>query len=526
MQIMLDMAETRDGLTLTPSQNYAGNDGDHNYTHFAVKRLAKFDGLMCRVEFSNRRRSEHFLVTGDTFPLYSDFTDSGSLNMQLVYVDSANAVIAKTNTLRLTVGSSINAADEANPEFKDSIAQLADASFTQVDYLGGLNHLIFRNTNGEVVGTVHLEALGTINHNELINRDLPNQHAAKAITFNDGETFQDKYNSGQLTGSQGIQGDPGPQGERGLTGDQGQQGETGPRGPQGERGAQGVQGPQGETGPQGAAGLQGLQGEQGSQGSEGPVGPQGPQGPQGPIGLQGVPGEAGVSGINWRGDFVLGETYNEHDTVRGADGNAYYATMNGIVLPPPSLGWSLFVTQGAQGIQGETGEMGPQGLQGIQGLQGTQGPQGIQGPIGETGSQGETGHQGIQGIQGETGPQGDSFDPTDLLRISNLESTAGDLANKVSENTSDIAALNGNFSGTQLVISNCNSPGTTVLNKVYTGRVTANATNAPTTSNGMMIGIYIDSLQYGIQRVFTLEATPVLYIRSLVGGVWGGWIAK
>lgn len=127
-----------------------------------------------------------------------------------------------------------------------------------------------------------------------------------------------------------------------------------------------IKGPIGLTGPQG---IQGIQGEIG------------PQGPQGPIGLQGVPGETGVAGINFRGDFVLGEVYNEHDVVRNPDdGNAYYAMMDGVVLPPPSTpGWALFVMKGADGAQGEIGPQGPQGERGLQGVQGVQGLQGERG---------------------------------------------------------------------------------------------------------------------------------------------------
>lgn len=200
---------------------------------------------------------------------------------------------------------------------------------------------------------------------------------------------------------QGPPGPVGPDGPAGAQGEKGDKGDTGEQGPQGERGEQGPQGIPGEQGPRGVQGEQGIQGEQGPQGPQGPQGDTGPQGPQGPIGLQGVPGEAGVAGINWRGDFVLGEVYNRRDTVRAADGNAYYATMDGIVLSPPSLGWSLFVMQGAQGPQGETGEQGPAGPQGPQGDQGSQGVQGIRGEQGPQGVQGEQGPQGLRGADGQ-----------------------------------------------------------------------------------------------------------------------------
>lgn len=52
-------------------------------------------------------------------------------------------------------------------------------------------------------------------------------YTADDITFIDGETFQDKYDAGELTGPQGAAGEQGPKGD---TGDTGPQGETGPAG--------------------------------------------------------------------------------------------------------------------------------------------------------------------------------------------------------------------------------------------------------------------------------------------------------
>lgn len=154
MQIILNMAETNDGLVLNPTQRFAGNDGDNRYTNFVVKRLEKFKRFICRVEFSNRVASSHFIVIDDTFPLYSEFTDSGWLNIQLVYTDIFDNIVAKTNTLRLTIGSSINAVDEASQEFQDSIAQLASDSMTSGKYEDGT--LTLFNRTGQERFSAHI----------------------------------------------------------------------------------------------------------------------------------------------------------------------------------------------------------------------------------------------------------------------------------------------------------------------------------------------------------------------------------
>lgn len=77
------------------------------------------------------------------------------------------------------------------------------------------------------------------------------KHKADEVSFEDGDTFQDKFDSGSLTGPQG------PKGDTGATGPQGPKGETGEQGPQG------VQGPKGDVGPQGPQGATGPQGEKG-----------------------------------------------------------------------------------------------------------------------------------------------------------------------------------------------------------------------------------------------------------------------
>ncbi len=104
---------------------------------------------------------------------------------------------------------------------------------------------------------------------------------AKHIPFEDGETFQQKYDSGELKGEkgdvgeqgiQGIQGEQGLKGDKGdigLTGDKGEKGDKGDVGQQGEQGIQGVQGDKGDTGEQGVKGDKGDKGDAGENGADG-----------------------------------------------------------------------------------------------------------------------------------------------------------------------------------------------------------------------------------------------------------------
>ena len=83
---------------------------------------------------------------------------------------------------------------------------------------------------------------------------IKQKYTANDIAFFDGETFQEKYDNGELTG---------PQGEQGI---QGVQGETGPQGLPGEKGDKGDKGDAGEPGPQGEQGNPGPAGENGQDG--------------------------------------------------------------------------------------------------------------------------------------------------------------------------------------------------------------------------------------------------------------------
>lgn len=95
--------------------------------------------------------------------------------------------------------------------------------------------------NGAFTGAQIDEAIGQVR-----GKNLP----ADGVKFTDGETFQEKYDSGELTGPRGAKGD---KGDKGDTGDTGPAGADGAQGPQGEKGATGDTGPQGEQGPAGAS---------------------------------------------------------------------------------------------------------------------------------------------------------------------------------------------------------------------------------------------------------------------------------
>lgn len=109
------------------------------------------------------------------------------------------------------------------------------------------------------------------------------------VKFSDGETFQQKYDSGKLTGPAGTPGQPGADGEQGPAGENGGYYQpsvdtsgnltwtASKEGMPTVTGAN-IRGPQGERGPAGADGAPGPAGQDGAQGPAGQDGAQGPAG--------------------------------------------------------------------------------------------------------------------------------------------------------------------------------------------------------------------------------------------------------
>lgn len=112
---------------------------------------------------------------------------------------------------------------------------------------------------------------------------------AENVKFSDGETFQQKYDSGELTGPAGTPGQPGADGEQGPAGADGGYYQpsvdtsgnltwaASKEGMPTVAGAN-IRGPQGERGPAGADGAPGPAGQDGAQGPAGQDGAQGPAG--------------------------------------------------------------------------------------------------------------------------------------------------------------------------------------------------------------------------------------------------------
>lgn len=101
-------------------------------------------------------------------------------------------------------------------------------------------------------------------HNAIIENlrtldNLTESFPAENVFFSDGDTFQQKYDNGELTGPKGDKGDTGETGLQGPAGLKGDTGDTGPQGPQGPQGVPGADGAPGADGENGKSAYQSAQ---------------------------------------------------------------------------------------------------------------------------------------------------------------------------------------------------------------------------------------------------------------------------
>ena len=165
----------------------------------------------------------------------------------------------------------ISAPDDDEVESKDEftifenylVKPEQDGKIGQVLTLGSDGKNVWSDVQGGSSDYNDLENKPSINGVELVgdkslaDLNIKQDYTADDISFSDGDTFQQKYDKGELKGEKGEQGVQGP---AGLQGPAGPQGEQGPKGDKGDTGPRGPAGPQGEQGVQGPAGLQGEPG--------------------------------------------------------------------------------------------------------------------------------------------------------------------------------------------------------------------------------------------------------------------------
>ncbi len=196
--------------------------------------------------------------------------------------------------------------------------------------------------------------------------------SAGNVKFSDGETFQQKLDSGELKGDRGETGPAGPAGPQGADGESGEPGKDGENGAPGKDGATwrpSVDGDGQLTWTQDSSGdapasinIKGPKGDKGEPGNNGSDGAAGAPGTPGKDGKDGAAGEKGEQGDTWV------PTVSEEGVLSWQKNSG-----------EPSQNVNI---KGPAGPTGPTGPAGPTGPQGAAGSNGKDGAPGAQGPAG------------------------------------------------------------------------------------------------------------------------------------------------
>lgn len=104
-------------LSMVSSRARVGHQGDHQFTTFLIDRPDFLANFSCRAELRAGTASGFIDVDSNSFTLPSSLTRAGNLELQLVFTNDQNEVIAKTSIVRLSIGNSIDATESAEIEF-------------------------------------------------------------------------------------------------------------------------------------------------------------------------------------------------------------------------------------------------------------------------------------------------------------------------------------------------------------------------------------------------------------------------
>ena len=256
--------------------------------------------------------------------------------------------------------------------------------------------------------TIYKVRVQVLGENGEVLGDADVQTSADLVFFEDGQTFQQKLDSGELKGADGATGAKGETGQRGSRWNSGTA-ITGTSSTATVFSSSGITDAlvndmylNIETGnvyrctAAGAASaakwvyagnIKGAKGETGAAGKDGADGEKGATGATGPAGADGEDGADGADGATW----LFGASAPASSA--GKNGDWYLNTSTWDVYNKASGAWSkkgnIKGATGSQGTQGEQGEIGPQGPKGDKGDKGETGATGPAGPAGADGKDGD-----------------------------------------------------------------------------------------------------------------------------------------
>lgn len=233
--------------------------GDHNETELIFD--VEGSGFYLKVQTS-QKEFEQFPIPENKFVLTSTYTQKSPLQIQLVKIIDGQ-LIAHGNIINLSLKQSIKPSDKVievvPPNFKTAydnmveVTETINQAYEQGYFIPNLQigtvetlpqgekayatitgdkanpilNLGIPTSGGGTGGTDNYELLLNLpqingvelkGNKTLDDLGIKQKYTAEDITFEDGQTFQEKYDSGELKGQQGERGIQGERGEKGQDG--------------------------------------------------------------------------------------------------------------------------------------------------------------------------------------------------------------------------------------------------------------------------------------------------------------------
>ena len=175
-----------------------GNDSENKVETLDFEFPEEFKDFNKYIEFQIKGEKCVDLIRNNQYVITRSVAKYGKIKTQIVLkkiVDN-DTVVFKSNIFTVNVSASINASEEIEQTLKVDIIQTLSQNISEIE--NKVADLKKNKADKAEIPTVP---------NWAKQEEKPT-YTASEIAFQDGETFQDKYNSGELKGEQGQQGEP------------------------------------------------------------------------------------------------------------------------------------------------------------------------------------------------------------------------------------------------------------------------------------------------------------------------------
>ncbi len=173
-----------------------GNDSENKVETLEFEFPEEFKEFNKYIEFQIKGEKCADLIQNNQYVITRSIARYGKIKTQIVLkkiVDN-DTIVFKSNIFTVNVSASINATEEIEQALHVDIIQTFSQNISKIE--NEVSNLKKDKANKEEIPMVP----------DWAKQDNKPEYKASEITFEDGETFQEKYDAGELNGTNGING--------------------------------------------------------------------------------------------------------------------------------------------------------------------------------------------------------------------------------------------------------------------------------------------------------------------------------